>query len=237
MGATIHKTDIVTTLARVPLLNDLTREELAAVAGNVLLREFRAGEAIFQEGERCTGLWMVESGSVRIQKTSVNGREQLLSEERMGSSLGEVPVFDGGPHVTTAIAEVDAVLLWVRAEDFRTLCEQHPSISLKIIKVLGHKLRHLSSLVEQLSFSTVRGRLAAHLAEIACDRGRKTPRGVEFELTEKNHELAARIGTVRELVSRNLGRLRAEGLIQINGRRRVNIPNIERLKAEALRSE
>jgi len=103
---------------------------------------------------------------------------------------------------------------------------------MKVIRVLSHKLRHLDGLVEELSFSTVRARLASYLLRIAKERGRQTHRGVEFTLTENNEDLAARLGTVRELISRNLGRLYGERLIEMQSRI-VTIPNVAALIREA----
>jgi len=104
----------------------------------------------------------------------------------------------------------------------------------KVFKVLGHRLRHLVGLVEQLSFSTVRTRLIAYLIRLAEEKGARTATGIEFQLAENNEELAVRLGTVRELISRNLGRLHGEGLIHMN-RRSVNIPNIAILREERAR--
>jgi CRP-like cAMP-binding protein len=148
----------------------------------------------------------VKEGSVRILKTAPSGRHQLLGIERAGNSLSEIPVFDGGLYPATAEAASATVLLRLEAEHFRRICVQWPEVALKVIKVLGHRLRRMGTLVEHLSFSTVRGRLVAHLISVAEESGHPTPHGVEFALTENNEELAARLGTVRELISRNLGR-------------------------------
>ena len=85
--------------------------------------------------------------------------------------------------------------------------------------------------MEQLSFATVRGRLISHLLQLARERGLAGVGGVEVDLRENNEELAARLGTVRELVSRNLGRLHGERLIRMQ-RRKVVIPDEGMLRAE-----
>jgi len=108
-------------------------------------------------------------------------------------------------------------------------------MALKVIKVLSHRLRRMSGLIEDLSFSTVRGRLMAYLGHLAREAGHRVPEGIEFELTENNEQLAARFGTVRELVSRTLGRLHNEGLVQMS-RRTVRIPNLDALAEEITRS-
>ena len=146
---------------------------------------------------------------MRIVKTSAGGRRQLLSIEGEGASLGEVSVFDGAGYSATATAITPAILLRVKGEHFRRFCSAHPEVAFKVIRVLGHRLRRLRSLVEHLSFGTVRARLIAHLLDLAREQGSA------IALEENNEELAARLGTVRELVSRNLGRLHNEGLIQM----------------------
>jgi CRP/FNR family transcriptional regulator len=106
-------------------------------------------------------------------------------------------------------------------------------LSRKVIRVLGRRLRRLVSLIEELSLSTVRGRSISRLIRLADKTGQRTPSGLQFELTENNEELAARLGTVRELVSRNLGRLHGAGLIEMK-RRVVRIPDSAALRVEIM---
>lgn len=224
-------TPFMDTLRRVPLFNELAAGELAAVAAKAKVIRFEAGQVVFSEGERGGDLLIVQQGVVRIMKMSAGGRSQLISLEREGSSLGEVSVFDGGSYSTTAIADTVVVLLRFEGEQFRHLCLSKPAVAIKVIRVLGHRLRHARELIEQLSFATVRGRLIAHLLYLAGTRGTRSDSGVEIELDENNEELAARLGTVRELVSRNLGRLHGEGLIRMR-RRAVTIPDAAVLREE-----
>jgi CRP-like cAMP-binding protein len=228
--------DLLSTLRRLPLFTDLSDEELTLFAGDVSRLEYAKGAAIFSEGDSCDELLIVEAGTVRILKSAPNGRLQLLGIERRGSSLAEIPVFDGGKYPAGAEAADDVVLLRLPAENFRRICLQNPELSLKVFKVLAHRLRRVFSLVEDLSFSTVRGRLISHLLRLADSFGRQTSRGIEFDLVENNEELAARLGTVRELISRNLGRLHGAGLIEMKGRT-VRIPNPTVLRNEISKNE
>jgi CRP/FNR family transcriptional regulator len=184
----------------------------------VVSKKYSASEMVFSEGEPCAGLFVVESGSVRIFKSSPGGREQVLSIEGPGGSIAELPVFDGGNYPASVIAIEDTVLLFVSRQDFQALCLAHPQVSLKVLKVVGGRLRRLVGIIEELSFTTVHHRLSAYLLRMAKKEGRKVAQGVEITLPTNNQELAAQIGTVRELVSRNLSRLQAEGLITIDGR-------------------
>ena len=226
--------ELILTLRRLPLFTDLSNRELALIAENVRRLHYKEGATIFSEGDLCHELLIVEEGTVKIIKSAPDGRQQLIGLERRGNSLAEVPVFDGGRYPATAEAANATVLLRLPADEFRKICLQNPELALKVFKVLGHRLRQLMSLVEDLSFSTVRGRLIAYLLQLAGETGRETPGGIQFELKENNEELAARLGTVRELVSRNLGRLHGAGFIEMN-RRTINIPNPAALKDEITR--
>lgn len=229
---TITGAGFLTTLRRVALFSELSDEELSLLAQRTMRKRFEAGAVIFAEGDACQELWVVEEGSVRLYKTASSGREQLIGIERTGNTLAEVPVFDGGRYSVTACAVDAVVLLSLEAGAFRRMCVQNPDVALKVIKVLGHRLRHLDRLVEELSFSTVRRRLVEHLLWLAREGGRRSGDGVEFELRENNEELAARLGTVRELVSRNLGRLHGSGLIEMR-KRTVRITDPKKLEKEA----
>jgi CRP-like cAMP-binding protein len=225
------KANLIVALRRLPLFNELSEQELEVIAERVRRRKYEANEMIFSEGEACRELLIVEAGEVKVFKSAANGREQLIAIERAGNSLAEFPVFDEGRYSSTARANAATILLEVPAEHFRNICVQYPKVAIKVIRVLGHRLRHLDELVEKLSFSTVRGRLTAHLLQLAKEHGRRAGNRIDIELLENNEELAARLGTVRELVSRNLGRLHGEGLIEMR-RRAVTIPDVEKLENE-----
>jgi CRP/FNR family transcriptional regulator len=218
------------TLRKTQLFADLSDKELHALAARVVPRHFRKGDLIFSEGQSCEGLYVVESGGVKIFKTSPGGREQVLTVEGPGNSVAELPVFDGGNYPASASALGNTGLLFVSKDDFRAICVQHPYVALKVLKVAGARLRKLVGLIEEISFTTVRHRLVAVLVRLAKRRGKPSERGIEFPLMGSNEDLASHIGTVRELVSRNLGRLQAEGAIRLEGKN-VIIPDLKNLEA------
>jgi CRP/FNR family transcriptional regulator len=223
--------DVITTLRRVPLFAELSDQQLGAIASRTTRKRYERASTVFSEGDLCRELLIVEEGSVKLLKSATNGRQQLIGIERTGNTLAEVPVFDGGRHTVTALVIEPTVLLRLDAEHFRSMCLQQPEVAAKLIKVLGHRLRRLEKLVEELSFSTVRGRLIVYLLRLAEEQGKCDGSSVDFELNENHEELAARMGTVRELISRNLGRLHGDGLIEMR-RRIVRIPNVQRLQDE-----
>lgn len=222
-------------LARVPLFAELAEVQLRFLAERAVLFRFSDGEVIFTEGDPCKGLYCVQSGAVKIFKTAASGREQVLTVEKPPSLVAELPVFDGGPYPASASVVGDTSLLFVSKNDFRALCLEHPEVALKVLRSVGRRLRALVSLIEELSFTTVRHRLAAFLMRLAESEGQKTERGVEFPLNVSNQELASHVGTVRELVSRNLSRFQAEGILRIEGKNIV-VPDLDQLR-EAVESE
>lgn len=222
---------IAQTLSGVPVFSGLTEAELAFLTARTVERKVDSGELVFSEGDPCAGLFVVRSGNVRIYKSSSSGREQVLAIEGPGSSIAELPVFDGGAYPASAQAVSETRLLFVSKQHFQALCMQHPDVALKVLKVVGGRLRRLVGIIEELSFTTVRHRLAAFLARLARTEGKANSGGIEFQLSANNQEIAAQLGTVRELVSRNLSRMQAEGLVKIDGRS-VVVPDMKKLMAE-----
>jgi CRP/FNR family transcriptional regulator len=213
-------------LARVPLFQGLTAEELGPLAARMVERRYQAGQMLFGEGEPCEGIYLILEGRVKIFKTSPSGREVTLAVEGAPSSVAEVPLFDGGPYPASVVALEEVTAGFIHTRDFRQACRQYPELALKMLAVVGRRLRQLVALIEAVTFGSVRRRLAALLLEFGEEAGAAT-----FTLPLTHQELASRLGTVREVVSRNLSRFQFEGLIRSSGRR------IELLDPDGLRRE
>ena len=218
---TTTRAELASVLEKTALLSNLSREELQLLASRTVRKLFSAGELLFSEGEPCSGLHIISKGKVRIFKTSVNGREQVIAVNVPGESVAELPVFDGGPYPASAVATEDTEIAFISRRDFHSYCVDHPEVPLKVLSVVGARLRRLVGIIEELSFTTIRERLIALLVKLAQTEGRKTDRGIEFLLPSTHQELANQLGTVRELISRNLMRLQAEGLLDVDARQIV----------------
>ena len=107
---------------------------------------------------------------------------------------------------------------------------EHPEVALKVLQVVGGRLRRLVGIIEELSFTTIRQRLISALLKLAQNEGKKSALGIEFKLPATHQELANQLGTVRELVSRNLMRLQAEGLLEVDARQ-IIVKDLAGLKA------
>jgi CRP/FNR family transcriptional regulator len=218
-------------LEQVPIFSGLSEQEFAFLTPRLRQRKFQAGELIFGEGDTCGGLYVIQTGNVRIFKSSAGGREQVLAIEGPGNSIAELPVFDGGNYPASAQALTNCVLFFFSRQDFHALCLQYPQVALKVLKIVGGRLRGWVGIIEELSFTTVRHRLIALLVRLGKAEGTRHGDAITVTLPMNNSELAAQIGTVRELVSRNLSRLQAEGLIVVDSRK-LEIPSLKSLEAE-----
>ncbi len=205
-----------------PYFSQLSSAELDSVKKLVFEKAFDKGEIIQLEDEPADALYFVGSGVVKVFKTSAEGKEQIISLVRLGESFNDVPVFDSGSSPASAEAMVPVVLYGITKSDLETLLRDYPEIVQNVIKVLAGRVRHLVSLVEDLSFRQVIGRVAKILLENAGDGTGTAPR-----LTQQ--EMAAMAGTAREVVSRSLKALEDEGIIRME-HHRIVITDKEALK-------
>ncbi len=223
-------------LRKTPLFATLTEAEMKALAARSVRKRFQKDEQLFAEGDPCTGLYLVAVGKIRIFKLSPSGREQILAVEGPGSSFAELPVFDGGNYPAAASALENTEVLFISRKDFQNFCREHPDVGLKVIAVVGSRLRRLVGLIEELSFTTVRQRLIALILRLTQAEGVRSTEGIRIELTKSHQDLASELGTVRELVSRNLSRLEAEGFLDVEGRKIV-VKDLPGLRREQTTSE
>jgi CRP/FNR family transcriptional regulator, cyclic AMP receptor protein len=189
-------------------LPDATVAALAAIA-IPLLRP--AGTVIQVEGDAAEAMYIVARGRVKIACIGANGREQVLNVIPAGGHFNTVPIFDDGPCPANAQALTDVTLLALPLDAMRRVVEQHPPLALALLKEFTGRLRHLVHLVDELSLHTMQGRLAGLLLEQAeaAERGDAQP-----ALTQA--EMAARLGTVREMVGRALKTFEVLGLIRLD---------------------
>ncbi|HET8675171.1 MAG TPA: Crp/Fnr family transcriptional regulator [Blastocatellia bacterium] len=215
--------DKVAALGRSALFSELEEPELRALAARAIERRLGRGETLFFAGDKATGLFVIVEGAVRAFRESLEGREQVIHVERAGATIAEVPMFDDGAYPSTAAAEEDSTVLFIDKRDVRQLCLDHPRIALAALKLLASRLRRCAELVEMLSLHEVDQRLARFLLIESRARGTSTAAGTAIDLVLTNQQIAARIGSVREVISRSLARLQQNGFIAIEGRRVIVI--------------
>jgi CRP/FNR family transcriptional regulator len=200
---------------------------VCALAAVAVRREYHAGETVFLEQDPCAGLFLIESGAVKICRFSKEGREYILHLLQRGDTFNDVAALDGGPNPATAVAHSAAILWRVGRMDLQSIASRYPALAWALVENLARRARHLVGVVQDLSMRNVRGRLARLLLEQAQDQGEAE---VDRLLTQE--EMASRLGTVREVVGRALRDLAAEGVIEFD-RHRIIILDPDRLAGEA----
>jgi len=214
-------------LRRISLFADLSDDALTRVASVAIRRTYAPGKTVIFEGAPCQAAYFVAEGQVRVYRLSPSGREQVLVRLGPGQAFNTVPPFK--PHgVNHATAEplTPVTLYVITREDFHRLVIECPELALALLRDFAGRLDHLTNLVEDLSLRTVRGRLARFLLEQA-EAGAVTQRWTQ-------EEIAAHLGTVRDMVGRTLRAFTDAGLVRME-RQCIMLLDREGLEAEAQR--
>ena len=191
-------------------LKGLSDEALSKLAGQTQLLSYEDQESIILEGQPGPGLFILDAGRVKIFKGSPSGREMIINVLDEGDSFNEVPVFDLGENPAHVEAVMDTRVWLIDAEALRSLIADHPQAAQQIIINLSQNLRMLVGKVAELSFYTVTARLALLLRDLPESQLSGTG---PSRLTQD--DLAARVGTVREVVARSLKELENSGAIKV----------------------
>ena len=198
------------TLRKNLYFDDLPDEILKEIAGHMQLRGFERGEILFWEGDLCAGLHIIEEGSVKLYRISPQGRQYIVRVLQEGETCNEVPAFDGGTNPVN-VETLEKSKVWViDAEMLRALVKAYPDFALKVMSNFGKNLRGLVRMVSEMAFYQVTNRLARLISELPAEEPRA-------HLTQE--QLAAQLGTVREVVARSLKELERSGAIRIEDRR------------------
>jgi len=173
-AACIEWPDLTDVLMRTGLLSTQTLEGIHLLAARSARQRFHKGELLFSEGEPGSGLHLIVRGRVRLFKTSLGGREQILAMKEPGEAVAELPVIDGGAYAVSAMAVEDTEVAFISRNDFQKICIEHPEVGLRMLAMVGARLRRMMGIIEELSFSTIRERLASVLLNLAEIEGKKT---------------------------------------------------------------
>jgi CRP-like cAMP-binding protein len=192
-------------LRQVQYFAALLEEDFSVVAQHVHVRHFAAGQVVMLEGDPCEGLYVVREGRIRVYKMSPAGKEQVLRIIPAGESFNDVPVFDGGPNPASADCLDESEIGILSKADAEQLLRTRPSFGAAMLRVFARRLRQLTMIVEDLSFHSVRARLARGLLETAEDG--------TSHLTQR--DLAELAGTAREVAGRELREMERQGAIRI----------------------
>jgi CRP-like cAMP-binding protein len=197
---------------------------LVGLLPGVNLVRFEKGEALFWQDEVCKGLYILERGHVKLFKISAQGREFIVNTLEEGGTFSEVPVFDHGLNPVNAAALEESLVWIIDPEILRSAMYKYPSMCQSVVLNLSQNLRKMIGLIEELSFLQVTHRMARLLCQM-------TPEQLSGESGTRlrRDQLAARLGTVREVAARALRELEHSGAIKVD-RRGIRILDDEILR-------
>lgn len=219
----------ITILKKSLLFSGLGEEYLAEVAAISVKRAFSKGETLFGEGETATGFYLLASGSMKLCKVSPDGKEKVLHFVHPSETFAEAAFFGDGKYPAEARALESGVALFFPREAFMGLLERNPRFSLNLIISLSMLLRRFARQIEELSFAEVPARLAAYLMECAGKKSTAFQGKTYLDLDIKKGELASRLGTASETLSRTFKKMKEEGVLNVEGNR-VIILDMTRLQ-------
>jgi CRP-like cAMP-binding protein len=213
-------------LSEIALFAGLEPDVRQEIAMHIHERTYEAGQVIAFAGEPCEAVHFVVSGVVRAHRLSLDGREYVLAYLGAGQVFNLVPALDGGAHLATVEAVSEAIIYSIACDRFREFVDRHTALSLAVLERLTDRVRYLSDQVEDLALHTVRTRLARFLLARA-EGDLRTPR----QWTQE--EIAAHIGTVRDVVGRTLRSFAREGWVR-RERGRLVVRDSAALRHEAM---
>lgn len=206
----VSRETYIKTLKGNEYFDNLPEPMLKDISEHMHLREYQRGDVLFWEGDPCDGLYIVEQGSAKIFRLSPQGRQYIVRILQEGDTFAEVPAFDGAANPVNVEA-LEACRVWViDGELLRRLVELHPHFAQKVLANFGRMLRGMVRMVSEMAFYQVTHRLARLIAEMPQERS--APHWTQ-------EQLAARLGTVREVVARSMRELERSGAIKVEDRR------------------
>jgi CRP-like cAMP-binding protein len=213
----------------ISLFEDLPNAELARVEALCSIRSFTRHEEIYGERETTTDIFFILAGAVRVNSFTEAGREVIFSDVPAGGIFGEFSAIDRLPRSATIVALTDCKLARMPAPAFFHLLQQNNSVCVHLVELLVGKIRTMSERVFEVSALAVRERLRRELVRLATTSGKQEGHSVIISPAPTHYEIAARIGSHREAVTREFNRLELEKILEI-GRRSIRIVDLRLLK-------
>jgi CRP/FNR family transcriptional regulator, cyclic AMP receptor protein len=207
-------------------LNDGTLEQISKIG---IRKIFKKDSVVLFEHETGAALFVIVEGRVKISRVSDDGREVILTILNDSDFFGEMAILDGLSRSANVTAMEDSELYIIQRNDFITLLQTHPEISIALLKELAQRMRAADLKIKSLSLKDAEGKVATVILQLADDVGKIKNGAVEIEKLPLQHDLANMAGTSRETISRTLHSLVKKELIELKGSK-LKIINYEKFK-------
>jgi CRP/FNR family transcriptional regulator len=223
---------VTESLRRCPLFAGLKEEDLKKINAVASLKRVGKKQVLFSDGEEARGFYVILSGKVKLYKISPEGKEQILHVVSPPEAFAEAALFLEGNYPAFAETLTDSQLLFFPKRDFIRLIERNPQLGINMIVSLSHFLRKFASLIEELSLKEVSSRVAKYLIDLSLTSAKEGRSHREVDLDLSKSQLASKLGTISETLSRSLAKMKAKKIIDVK-KNRILILNREALEAVA----
>ncbi|HHU28484.1 TPA: Crp/Fnr family transcriptional regulator [bacterium] len=219
-----HKEHELSCVARVPIFSNLTYDEMLEVAMITTPKTYKKNEVIYSYNDLGGTLYVINDGQVKISRFSLNGKEQVIRTVGPGEFIGEVSLLSSKRHTDNAIALEETTMCIINGDKLKQLMSKYPTIALKVLESISMRLEKAEELIENINNASVEQRLASALLELAHDK--KT-----INLKMSKGELASQLGMTQETLSRKLSMFQDQGLIKLEGQRKIIILDKDELES------
>ena len=216
-------------LRTVPIFSELSDEDISSLAHLALRKRYPKDTVVFFENEEGDLFFTILEGRIKVTILGDDGREVILSVLGPGDFFGEMALLDNEPRSAIAIAVEESELLSLHRNDFQTVLNDNRSITSALIRVLSARLRRANHQISTLALLDVYGRVARVIVDMAREEGKRLRDGRIAFRRATHQEIANRIGTTRETVTRMLKDLERQGLIHVEGKEIVVQPDFEKV--------
>jgi CRP/FNR family transcriptional regulator len=206
-------------LKHCPLFAGLGLAELQKMRAIAIPKRFGRKAILFSDGEEAKGFYVVLSGKVKVFKVSPEGKEQILHVITAPDAFAEAALFLEGTYPAFAEALSDCQVLFFPKRAFIQLIEKNPQLSINMIVTLSQYLKRFAILIEELSLKEVSSRVAKHFLDLSVKLSKEGKSAQEVELDLSKTQLALKLGTISETLSRTLAKMKAKRIIDVKKNR------------------
>jgi len=211
------------------IFKHLTREETDIINFEKDFRQYKRGDILYQEGNRISGFYCINSGIIKVYKTGFDGKEQIIRFAKSGDIIAYRSVLSNEVACTSAKVIEDCQVCFISSEILTSLIKTNPAYALELMKLACHELGEANSFITDIAQKTVRERVAEILLLLADDFGLDEQKFLRISLTRQ--ELANIVGTATESVIRLLSEFKSDKLVELNGRKikLINLKGLEKI--------
>jgi len=208
---------------KVPIFSDLDNEKITKLNSLVKNREFKNGELIYLEGEVGENIYIIESGLVKLYRSNEAGNQYILRLLKEGDFFGELVLFKEEKLSSSAEAVGDCSICLIAKDELEKLIKSSPELSHKLLSAITSRLNKTENKLQSLALEDAKEKTMRLLLELVKENGIKKENGILINLPLSRDGLANLIGTTQETLSRKLSELQNEGVISIQGQKKILI--------------